>query len=129
LTTHLPTTRAIDVGDLLIEISPQPYVVVPGAQREGMAGNRAVDLADRLEEVGDKIGTVCTTLYTKALDAIQGVKPDEFEIEFGMTLAGEIGIPMVSKGSAECEFKVTAKWNLTPEPPPSNAQTPAATNG
>jgi len=27
-----------------------------------------------------------------------------------VTLAGEIGIPMVSKGSAECNFVVTAKW-------------------
>jgi hypothetical protein len=114
MTTHLPTTRAINVGDLLIEISPTPFVVTRPGQGEGMAAN-AEDLAKRLEDVGSKIGTVCTTLYGKALDAIGEVKPDEFEIEFGMTLAGEVGIPMVSKGSAECEFKVKAKWDLTPK--------------
>jgi|SRR6185312_7125519 hypothetical protein len=110
MTTDSPRTQVISGNNLYIEITPEPDIVGDD-QAEGTAGaGKAIDMAKQLGDVGDKIGEVCATLHTKALGAIKGVKPDEFEIEFGVTLAGEIGIPMVSKGSAECNFVVTAKW-------------------
>ena len=38
------------------------------------------------------------------------VKPGEVEIEFGIELGGEMGIPLVTRGEAKANFKVTLKW-------------------
>ena len=121
MTTDSLGTQAILAGGLLIEITPEPEIVFE-EETEGTAGAKTVDLADRLQDVGDKIGEVCTTLQTRAWQAIKGSKPDEFEIEFGVKLAGEAGIPLVSKGSAECNFKVKAKWHLSSAPAPATNQ-------
>lgn len=123
MATNSSRTQAISGGNLYIEITPEPDIVNDD-EAEGLAGaGKVADLAKQLGDAGDKIGEVCTTLHTKALGAIKGAKPDEFEIEFGVTLAGEIGIPMVSKGSAECNFMVKAKWkNLGSAPAPTNSK-------
>jgi hypothetical protein len=110
MTTDSLETQAIYGDGLYIEITPAPAVAAE-EEGEGIAGSgKTVDLAERLAEVGDKVGEVCATLQSKALAAIKGVKPDEFEIEFGVKLAGEAGIPLVSKGSGECNFVVRATW-------------------
>jgi hypothetical protein len=100
----------IDLGGIYVEITPSPPDVIGGAN-EGFAGGTD-DLLERLDGLGDKVGVICSRLQTKALDAMHGVAPDTFEIEFGVTLSGEAGIPLVTKGSAECNFVVKATWNL-----------------
>jgi hypothetical protein len=121
MATDSSRTQAIYGNNLYIEITPEPDIVADDQAEGAAGGGKVVDLAKQLGDAGDKIGEVCATLHTKALGAINGVKPDEFEIEFGVTLAGEIGIPMVSKGSAECNFVVKAKWtNLGSTPAPAN---------
>ena len=103
-------TKAIAVegpaGTILIELIAEPDVVATST--EGTAGAR--ELADKLDQVGATIAQVCSSLQAKAYAGLQGMRPDSFELEFGVTLAGEAGIPLVTKGSAECTFKVTAKW-------------------
>jgi hypothetical protein len=49
-------------------------------------------------------------VHEKAYSKLEAAKPKDFEIEFGVTLAGEVGIPLVSKGSAEAQIKITARW-------------------
>ena len=95
-----------DSGAILIEVSDKFDVVA--ASSEGTAG--ASDLANKLEDVADTVSDVCKTLHRKIFAALAEAKPDGFELEFGVTLAGEAGVPLVTKGTAECSFKVTAKW-------------------
>ena len=44
------------------------------------------------------------------LNSLKAVQPDEVEIEFGVELGGEMGIPLVTKGEAKANFTVTLKW-------------------
>ena len=98
------------VGDrtILIEIAPAANEVALAEQ--GDLAGRDGAVIDRIEEVADAITSVCRTIHTNAYRALAETKPAEFSIEFGVTLAGEIGVPLVTKGEASASFKVTATW-------------------
>jgi Trypsin-co-occurring domain 1 len=44
------------------------------------------------------------------LACLKALQPGGVEIEFGVELGGELGIPLVTKGEAKANFKVTLKW-------------------
>ena len=44
------------------------------------------------------------------IKTVQAVKPEEFELEMGLSLTGELGIPFITKTASEGTFKVTVKW-------------------
>jgi hypothetical protein len=46
-----------------------------------------------------------------AIDALKVLAPNELEIEFGVEMGGEMGIPLVTKGQASANFKITLKWS------------------
>jgi hypothetical protein len=83
----------------------------------GMGGTSAAttpeEILNRFRVVGDAITNVCGTIYDRVQFALEsGVKiPNEFTVEFAIKLAGKAGIPLVTEGSAEGTFKVTAKWS------------------
>jgi hypothetical protein len=87
----------------------QVDVLGPTAPTEGFA-DAASNLTERLERINETILGVCSSVHEKAYNALLSAKPKEFEIEFGITLSGEAGIPMVTKGSAEAALKVVARW-------------------
>jgi hypothetical protein len=91
----------------LIEIAEAPEVVA-GTSVEGLAS--AGDLIGRLDDLSATIAEVCDSISGKVLAGLRNSRPDMFEIEFGVKLAGEAGIPLVTKGTAEGTLKVTAKW-------------------
>lgn len=43
--------------------------------------------------------------------------PDELSVEFSVALKGEMGVPVVTSGSAEGTFKISAKWTTRPTTP------------
>jgi hypothetical protein len=45
------------------------------------------------------------------LNSLKALRPGAVEIEFGVELGGEMGIPLVTKGEAKANFKVTLKWS------------------
>lgn len=94
--------------DLLIEIAPAAHEI---AETEGgnFAG-RDGTVINRIEDAAEAITSVCRTIHANAYQALADKKPDEFSVEFGVTLAGEAGVPLVTKGEASASFKVTAKW-------------------
>ena len=114
-------TKAIDVGDLLIEVVAEPETV-NDIGIGGTAGAGPADLIDRLDAVGEKIGQVCSRLQTKALATIGDAQSSSLEIEFGITLAGEAGIPLVTSGSVETSFTVKATWDLSAASAQRNGQ-------
>ena len=106
----------IDGKTLLVETDDT--VVVPTREvPESVRGKRIPegarevasisDLKQNFAEVNDVIVAWCNNLYNAA-QKIQA--PERFAIEFGIKLAGEAGVPMLTKASGEASFKVTVEW-------------------
>ena len=76
-------------------------------------GREPTQAIEKLEEVALTIADVCSTLQDKVIAAVGKSKPAELTLQFGVKLAGEAGVPLVTKGSVEGTFQVTAKWNFS----------------
>src|SRR5436305_2283193 len=89
----------------LIQIEPQIDFVTPQADTTSFTKISE----ERLKEIGAEIHRMATLL-------VSSIKPDkltpkELEIEFGIGIKGEGGIPFFAKGSVETNFSVKAKWD------------------
>jgi len=62
-----------------------------------------------LQRVVDVVRDSCQTF----IDDIEKLpkKPSSIELEFGIDIGGEAGIPLVTKGSVSANFKVTLMWD------------------
>src|SRR5437868_11615618 len=106
-----------DAGhSILIEVATVPPLAA-GFKSGGVAGirDKVEKTIKQLKDVGDAIADVCNTLQGQIEVALQKSKPSELTLEFSITLAGEAGIPYVTKGTAEGTFKVSAKWDFSKE--------------
>ncbi len=93
--------------DLSVEVNVTPATPIEGVP-DGLQpvvnlGQMQRDLA----EVKDLIVASCNGLF-QALESLPS--PDKFAIEFGVKLAGEAGVPMLTKASGEANFKVSIEW-------------------
>jgi hypothetical protein len=97
-----------------IEIS-EPLTPAGGGAAGGKiaAAGKSAETIMKLAEVGDVIADVCQTLQDRIQAAFGATKPSELTLEFGVKLAGETGIPLVTKGSVEGTFQVTATWDFS----------------
>jgi len=93
-------------GAILIELTDEPEVF--GTSAEGTAG--VEDLVNKLDQIAETIANVCSSLHTRAYSTLGKKRPNAFELEFGVSLAGEAGVPLVTRGAAECTIKVIARW-------------------
>jgi hypothetical protein len=89
----------------LIQIEPVVDQMTPQADTSGFTKVSE----ERLKEIGTEIQRMATLL-------VSSIKPDkltpkELEIEFGIGIKGEGGIPFFAKGSVETNFAVRAKWD------------------
>lgn len=98
----------VEVEENFEPLSPSPDLS-GGAVAGGIEPTKAIE---KFDEIGLTIANVCSTLQNKVIEAIEKTKPNELTFEFGVKLAGEAGIPLVTKGSAEGTFQVTVKWNF-----------------
>lgn len=92
---------------------PADLVLIRGGLRSKDVGGdfrEVVDLRGVEREFSDirqLIITCCNSLY----DAIANIpKPEKVAIEFGIKLAGETGVPMITKASGEANFKISIEW-------------------
>jgi len=109
-----------DTGDeVYIELSEESNTILipperrPGGEIAGGPGERAARMINNLQEVGDAIAGVCRMLHGRINSALNTSRPRELTLEFGIKLTGEAGIPLVTKGSAEGTFNVTATWSFS----------------
>ncbi|MEZ0112356.1 hypothetical protein ABH920_006375 [Catenulispora sp. EB89] len=90
-------------GELLVES------VDSGAGDLGLAspnGDRTFAVASQsLERSLDEITPALHTVARR----LRAIAPQEYTVEFGLTLAAEAGL-IVAKGSVEAHFTVTLKW-------------------
>jgi hypothetical protein len=61
-----------------------------------------------LDRVRDVIVESCRSLH-EVITRIP--KPEKIQIEFGVKVVGEAGIPMLTKASGEATIKVIVEWN------------------
>ena len=47
---------------------------------------------------------------TRCGDATAELKPDGIELQFGVKLGGEMGVPFVAKGTSEASFSIKLTW-------------------
>ena len=52
-------------------------------------------------------------LAASTLDAFRAARISGGSIEFGVELGGEMGVPLITKGEARANFKVTLNWDDT----------------
>ncbi|WP_437534909.1 CU044_2847 family protein [Sorangium sp. So ce726] len=98
---------------LLIETDNEKIVErggAPQADGELQSGSSPDQALAKLEEMGSSISLACRSLYGKVVSGMNDIRPAEFTLEFGIKLAGEGGVPMLTKVSGEASIKVTAKW-------------------
>ena len=72
------------------------------------------EVGRKFSEVQDLIIACCSGLL-EAIDRIP--PPEKVAVEFGIKLAGEGGLPMLTKASGEANFKVSLEWQ---KPAPSS---------
>lgn len=112
---------AVSMGGQTLLVETDDAVEVPARVIvEAPAGADGADLPEGAREVGaieeierrfadvkEVIVACCNDLY----DAVAAIpKPEKFAIEFGVKLAGETGVPMLTKASGEANFKITVEW-------------------
>lgn len=93
----------IEVVDDPVEGVPQP------APRELRSSTG--EIVGRLEAAGEAVVAACQAVIGKVRTDLADAAPDELELEFGVVLAGEAGIPVLTKASAEATLKVKATWS------------------
>jgi hypothetical protein len=91
---------AIEVG-VDVEAEPNPLRGVPNA------------VSGVVQGVAD-VGAVIAESSREILDAIRegvgSLAPDEVELEFGVSISGESGLPVIAKASAQANFSVRVCW-------------------
>ena len=68
---------------------------------------------DQIKKVGQAIAEVCDEIQAEIEAKLKKAKPTELTLEFSITLAGEAGVPFVTKGTAEGTFQVNVKWDFS----------------
>lgn len=78
----------------------------------------AENVARSLADVGDVIAKASRDVLESIQAGLGALTPDEVELEFGVSLSGEVGIPMVTKASGQATFTVRVCWK--PDRPTGN---------
>jgi hypothetical protein len=65
---------------------------------------------DRLEQLGIAVASTCRSIVDQVRAQVEDAMPDQFEVSFGVKLAGEVGLPIVAKSSAEATLNIRAVW-------------------
>ena len=74
------------------------------------------NVVDRTNKFKESLKTAVCGYSEMFLNAVkQGmehIQPDKLTLEFGIQMGGEAGFPLVTKGTAQANIKVTIEWNL-----------------
>ena len=82
---------------------------------EGIEGTGNVRNASSLSTIIGRLDlekqlNAAAAMARTAIDVMRKLTPGEVQIEFGVELGGETGIPMITKGEAKANFKISLKW-------------------
>lgn len=92
---------------LAIEVTHNDDVIA--TQLGALRGAHSVDLS--LREVGHGVAEACKQIIATTRNELKDLMPDDLELSFGLTLAGEHKIPLIVKVSGEATIGVRATWH------------------
>lgn len=96
-----------------IYIEADSQIVSPVSTTRGGRVSKGVGepITQRFQEMQSTIRAY--TAYTlNAFRSVSAANVDKVTLEFGITVAGEAGIPYVTKGSAESNLKITVECSF-----------------
>lgn len=70
----------------------------------------AATTARGVADVGDVIAASSKEILEAMKAGLGELVPDEVELEFGVSLRGELGLPIIAKASGEATFTVRVCW-------------------
>ncbi|APX12916.1 CU044_2847 family protein [Tateyamaria omphalii] len=91
-------------GKFFIQVAPSRGAVSP----EANADDFLEATEEKLKEVSELIRRGCANV-AEGMFAIAN-PPEEIGMEFGIDVGGEAGIPFVTKGTMNANFKVSVVW-------------------
>ena len=103
---ELTRDRSAGSPQIFVEIKEYPSEVGgidPASPLEGVIDHARQTFDKVMDNIKETTEAVATKL--SQLD----VKPNEFEVEFGVALKSESGI-IITSGAVEANFKITLKW-------------------
>ena len=117
LTVEIPAELNDELDDELDDGQLTELAALPSSHSK-MGGSSIADKAiagvnQVTERVSGTIASVCRYVHG-AMESAN--RPDELEIKFALKLAGEAGIPYLTKGSGEAVLEIKATWKNPPGP-------------
>jgi len=115
----LTTIQAPDGSEIFIEYDDKN--IVKQANGELSAVSNQNSLSQRTENFKNGLESNIKNYSILVLNSIQNIttnSPEEktklknIQLEFGVQIGGEVGIPFITKGSVESNIKVTLTWEL-----------------
>ena len=78
---------------------------------------RKIDSKQRLEMMRNVTSSTLSVFKNSVVDqikneVIEGVKPKSISLDIGLQFGGEMGVPFVTKGSAQANLKVSIIWEM-----------------
>jgi hypothetical protein len=111
---------AVHIGEQTLLVETDETVTIPAYLVPDVATGRRIpegaqevvsinDIKRNVADVKDRHYSVlcCNNLHS----AVENIPaPERFAMEFGVKLAGETGVPLLTEASGEANFKVMVEW-------------------
>lgn len=82
-----------------------------GSTKMGGARETAANAADTVANVGVAVSNTIASVCNYVQEAMSKFnRPAEMKLKFGLKIAGEAGIPYLTKGSGEAVLEIEATW-------------------
>jgi len=85
------------------------YVISSRAEAEGPRKAAGTGLETVAKELVSELNVVAA-MAGSILEELKRLQTSKVEVEFGVELGGKAGIPFVTEGTANANFKVTLSW-------------------
>lgn len=90
-----------------VDIRPGDFEEPTGLLRTQLRG------LGTLEKIGIAATSIIGNLYQHMEPALTGEgSPSEVQVDFGMSLGGDEGVPYLSRGSHDGNFRISAVWKI-----------------